>query len=302
MTRVTGRAELVTCAVLLLCLAGCDASAQQSGTRSGVMTPSSGQPQGAPGDLVVRVVLIDTDKPITGVTISLDSTPIGTTDSTGKLHRTGIATGRHTVGLQRVGFRAFDFPATVRDDGTTTLELEMVGIAADASSAVTTLGTVEVTAAKSAPPPLSDFDRHRARGLGQFITRAQFDSAANHTVIDVLRRKTTARFTEMYGRISIASITQQPTGALVGVKNAGEISSRPCFSQVYRDGVRLWGMPGLDITGKNIETNPPPDLRDFITQDVESAEYYTGAGATPPEYRTDGAECGTLVIWLRKPR
>ncbi len=261
--------------------------------------------QAGAGALVIRVHEFDSAKPIAGVMIALDGAPLGATDSAGYLRRTGVALGRHSFALQHTGHRSLTLPATIRADSATVLDLEMVLARADVAAGTTTLGAVSVLASAPPPPPLTDFERHFARGIGQFVTRVQIDQLPGRTLVEILRTKTSARFAPTYGRMVLGSIRQQPSGSLS--KATGADTMRPCFAQVYRDGVRLWSMPpnlSLDRGGlmSSLEQNPPPDLRDIAGQELEALEYYPDASSAPPEFRSGGAECGTLLIWSRRVR
>ena len=285
-------------------------TAQWSMTRRALRTvccallfPAASSAQAGAGDLVIRVHEFDAARPIAGVAIALDGVSLGATDSTGYLRRTGVALGRHLFALQHLGHRPLQLPATIRDDSATVLDLEMVAANADVAAGATTLGAVTVTASPVPSAPLTEFERHLARGVGQFVTRAQIDKLPGHTLVEILRARTSARFAPTYSRMVLGSIRQQPSGSLS--KMSGADTMRPCFAQVYRDGVRLWSMPpniSLDRGGmtSSLEQNPPPDLREIVAQELDALEYYPDASSAPPEYRSGGAECGTLLIWSRR--
>jgi hypothetical protein len=63
-----------------------------------------------------------------------------------------------------------------------------------------------------------------------------------------------------------------------------------CFVTVYLDDSVL--NPG--------NPTPPFDANTFVTDQVESLEFFAGAAETPMRYSTSNAPCGVLVIHTRQ--
>jgi hypothetical protein len=68
--------------------------------------------------------------------------------------------------------------------------------------------------------------------------------------------------------------------------------SKPCYTQIIVDRVVVYQAtdPGVD----------PPDISEYLTRSLDGVEYYSSPSRTPPEFRTTGAACGTLVLWTRR--
>jgi carboxypeptidase-like protein len=245
--------------------------------------------------------------PIVGAEIVLPELKlIARTDSLGHVAIPGIAEGEHRVRVRLIGFAPSDVRLQFKGDTTgavfrlerSAVELSRVDVSADA-----------------VPIQLKDFETRRKQGFGRFLTESDLTRDANRDFTDVA----TVRFpglairTDEFGKPHIASIRsncgsssggggdprghganvntriiQQPKSGSGGGDEGGNTlsgsceSTRPCFVQVYLDGINLGEADDALVR----------------TWDLSGAEYYTGA-SMPARYRTSGSACGVLLLWSK---
>lgn len=151
----------------------------------------------------------------------------------------------------------------------------------------TRLDTVTITAVGENAGFIHEFEARRVRGSGKFITAKEMREFDDRSFIEVLRTRfsglamqTGATGTFLYSR------GQQPPRALTDNAN------KPCFVQLVMDGVMIFTMGPADAS--------PPDIAELLTRNFDAAEYYSSAATTPPEYRSTGAICGTVILWSRR--
>jgi hypothetical protein len=149
------------------------------------------------------------------------------------------------------------------------------------------LAPIEVTAgAPRSIGKLLDFERRRKVGFGSFLDRDQlaaWEPIPLSTVLRSLRGTALVPRAWMCGGGFAAGSTRSAVRAPCVVMPA-------CFFAVYVDGIRVYDPDG---------TTAPPNVDDFLTDQVEAIEVYRGAGETPIEYQGTGGACGALVIWTR---
>jgi hypothetical protein len=153
--------------------------------------------------------------------------------------------------------------------------------------AAITLDTVVVAAtAAGTRRDASGFERRRSRhvGSGRFFDRSLLERRSASALSDIFSGIPGVRIVRAAdGSVYAATSSAQPPGSF------SPTSGRPCFSQVYVDGVRQSGAGGA------------LDLRSYPPSSLESAEFYRHPSSTPVEFRTGRPECGTLVLWTRRP-
>lgn len=138
------------------------------------------------------------------------------------------------------------------------------------------------------PGNIPEFEARRARGVGRFITTDELRQQDERALAEVLRTKfpdLAFRFNER-AEVFVYNRRQQPPKALLGT--AGTL----CYVQLIMDGVVTYAMGGAEPD--------PPDVSNLLTRNFDAVEYYASVAATPPEYRSAGATCGTLILWSRR--
>lgn len=148
--------------------------------------------------------------------------------------------------------------------------------------------TITIATLGDQPGFIQEFEARRVRGGGgKFITARELRDMDDRSFTDVLRSKfsglafqTGATGTFAYNR------SQTPPRALT--TNSG----KPCFVQIVMDAIMLFTMGPADAS--------PPDMAELLTRNFDAVEYYGNSAGTPPEYRSTGASCGTLILWSRR--
>lgn len=225
--------------------------------------------------LLGHVIAVDGAKPLHGAVVTMDSLRLrARTDSTGAFLLAPIPAGLHAIHVQRDGYALLDTALTFsgRDTVTTSFALDA---AAD---------TLDPTEAK-----MVDFERRRAKGLGWFITRDALAGHYDRELSEVLRRRIPGIALNRNRNGGAAVASTRGVGSPMQ-QSSGDGYPPACYVQLYVDGVRVFA-PGTN--------EPPPDINEWRTTDVEGVEYYSGIQDTPPEYAGFGAVCGTLALWLR---
>lgn len=226
------------------------------------------------------------------------------TDSLGQARMAGVPLGTHRVRVRRLGFAPSDVVLKFEQDTTDAVfRLERSTVE---------LREIDVTA-EQVPHALRDFETRRKQGIGRFLTQADLSRDANRDFADVaaMRFPGLTLKTDEFGKPHIAStrsncgsappsggngrktnarIVETARGSASGGGSSANaatssgscFSVRPCFVQVYLDGINL----GEADDGL------------IRTWDLAGAEYYTGA-SMPARYRTSGSACGVLLLWSR---
>jgi hypothetical protein len=147
----------------------------------------------------------------------------------------------------------------------------------------------------TATPLRHEFDIRRVNGQGQFLTRADFAKHPARTLPDFMSQVPGARLARAGGQVWVTS----GRGATGTVRGPGERSvfargdsRRACYVDVWLDGVMVYGRRSDD---------PLFDVSTVPTDNIHGLEYYASTAVTPAQYHRYGAECGTLLIWTRRP-
>jgi TonB-dependent Receptor Plug Domain len=196
----------------------------------------------------------------------------------------GMPPGSHDVVVERIGYAPLHLRLRVNAGDTAEVVFRL-------TPDPTQIGGVTATAAPvSQRMQAFEFRRTHHQGSGRFVTRAELDQSRQSTLSDLVRRMPGAQIVNSpsSNAKNLASGHLLAPGAMIH-------TARPCFSQVFVDGVQIYGPTGSARDG--IE---PPNLDDFHLDDLEAVEYYSTPSSTPPEFRTLTSSCGTLVLWTRE--
>ena len=128
------------------------------------------------------------------------------------------------------------------------------------------LPEVRTTAASPTTGKLATFERHRAEGMGHFLTREQLAKGEGHLTSDVFR--------------TIPGMLLRPSSrgtAWYAATTRGGI----CLARVVVDGAIM----------------PTPfDINSIRPEQMAGVEFYAGGASMPIEYRSG---CALVVIWTR---
>ena len=221
-----------------------------------------------------RILSENGERPIDGATISLSGQAQSTrSDSLGGFRLGGVAAGRHTVLVRRVGFA--------------TLTSSMSFVAGDSVDAdfmldpsVQTLPDVEVNATVM-ERKLADFEERRKIGIGHFLTQKDIEKRLSRKFTDIIRvlpGLKIVRFDPHHDAVYIAS--SRGTQSFL-------LQSGSCPVAMMIDGVYVEQGVG----------NDPNHLIDpsFLI----GVEFYAGPAQMPARFNNTRNNCGLLVLWTK---
>lgn len=232
------------------------------------------QAQGA--SLRGRILDATTGAPVAGATIAATTAGLSArTDSAGRYSLDGLKVGIHRFLVTASGYArgSVSLAFAARERMERDLELEPMGapVAADTAKAQL-LPNVPVTADPALGRRFLDFERRRATGRGQYLTRADFERNNFYTLQDAMRTLRGIRFSCAGG-----SCTAQMARAPMGCAPEYIVDER-----------------------EDNAFGPTIPVRD-----IQGLEVYTGASDVPGEFAGRNAGCGVIVIWTtagREPR
>lgn len=197
------------------------------------------------------------------------------TDSMGQARLAKIPAGTYTVEARRVGYQPLTAPILVRSEDS--LEVVML------MRATPELLNPVIVSRSGVPSHLRAFEDHRAKGVGQFVTMAQIDSAPGASLQRIL--ETHVRGVNVIGDnaagMHITTFRPATDHALNGVPG-------PCMPVVFLDGVQL-----TDDTGRG------PNLAVIDVTSIGGIEFYNPS-EVPLEYRASGMSATSLATAARK--
>lgn len=137
------------------------------------------------------------------------------------------------------------------------------------------------------------FEERRKLGFGTFFNETDLERFAGRALPDIVRGASGIRIVRGRANEAFAVSNRRRVGG------PGPSGNRDCFLQVVVDGMIYWSP---DVGGEvTFRSGPPPDLGRFMaTREVAGLEVYAGMAGVPVEFRRDGVQCGTLVIWTRR--
>lgn len=251
---------------------------------------------GAPEPLWSQLVLSGrvtaNGQPVAGAEVSLMPHAVtATTRPDGRYVLTVPAPGQAALSVRAIGFRPATrrFIFTGRDSVVAHFALDPAAIVLDSISVV---GTRAATAGR-----MQAFEERRARGIGQYFTRADLEEHGSAPLSRVLRA---ARNLQLFqrpancgGGFSVGTgrgpdrLTIPPR-ELAALRCSGNVYA--CFPAIYLDGRVFWIPP---------QPPGPPDVDQFRSDEFEAIEIYRGPAGLPVELNALGSSCGVIALWTR---
>lgn len=219
------------------------------------------------------------------------------TDSLGRFEMTGLPVGIHRFLVSAPGYArgAVSLAFAPRERMERDLELEPIGAgngptaaagarladsaasrpgpaatgAAGGAPAAQALPGVAVTAEPMVARRFADFERRRATGRGQYLTRATLDSVQAYTLQDALR-------------------------GLRGVTFA--CAGSACRAQMVRAPL---GCSPEYVVDERVDNTFGPLIP---IRDIQGIEVYSGVSDVPGEFAGRNSGCGVIVIWTTSGR
>ncbi len=244
------------------------------------------------GQLVVSGRVTSNGQPVAGAQLLLS--PHSTTATTGEDGRYALTVpvpGQATLSVRAIGFR----PATRRF---IFIGRDSVVVHFALDPAATVLDSISVVGTRAASAGrMQAFEERRARGIGQYFTRADLEEHGSAPLSRVFRM---ARNLQLFrrpencgGGFSVGTgrgpdrLTIPPR-ELAALRCSGNVYA--CFPAIYLDGRVFWIPP---------QPPGPPDVDQFRSDEFEAIEIYRGPAGTPPELNALGSSCGVIVLWTR---
>jgi hypothetical protein len=257
----------------------------------GVPSPLTAQ---ATATFAGRVLDALTGRPLREARLAVLTTGGSTqTDSLGRFEMTGLPVGIHRFLVSAPGYArgAVSLAFAPRERMERDLELEPVaaatgpaaspgpdradsvatrpGPATTGSPAAQALPGVAVTAEPMVARRFADFERRRATGRGQYLTRAALDSLQAYTLQDALR-------------------------GLRGVTFA--CAGSACRAQMVRAPL---GCSPEYVVDERVDNTFGPLIP---IRDIQGIEVYSGVSDVPGEFAGRNSGCGVIVIWTTSGR
>lgn len=216
-------------------------------------------------------IVVGTGDERTGLFLPMVQVRIGTlnltryTDSLGRATFPHVPSGQYTIEARRLGYELLSAPVLVRSEDSLEVVLLM-------HAATTQLDTMRVNAA-AIPAFLSEFERHRSRGFGQFVTEAQIDSMPGASWMSLVEAKIRGLTVTGERGAAVHLMSTRPATEHALISPGGVFA---CWPTVYLDGLQL-----IDDTGNG------PDLSIVSLSAIGGIEYYAPS-EVPVEYKSSG--------------
>lgn len=223
------------------------------------------------------VALRDGGGSVVVVTVSED-------DGSFRIHPPGP--GEYTLEVSRIGFETLSGDLAFESEGSMTLRIglrlrpvEVEGLSAEARARP-----------RNTEMSFAGFEARRKMGKGTF-----FDEA------DIVRRKP-SRLTDLVSRAPGLTVMRdggRPVDVIMLRNQGGFRGSRPCFPEIWLDGLRI-REGGYDVSPGR--SNPAGSfLNDVIPpEQVAGIEVYAGISQIPAQFNRSTAMCGVVVLWSRR--
>jgi hypothetical protein len=221
-----------------------------------------------------RVLDAEQGRPLINATVtSPTSGGSARTDSTGRFRLEGLKVGIHRFMVSADGYArgslALAFSAREVMERDLMLERLVVDAPADSGKRAQSLPTVPITADPALGRRYADFERRKATGRGQYLTRAEIEQGNYMTLQDAMRTLRGIKFA-CAGSFCTAQMTRAPMG---------------CFPDYVVD--------------ERVDNAFGPTIP---VRDIQGIEVYTGASDVPGEFAGRNAGCGVVVIWTTSGR
>jgi len=229
--------------------------------------PSPALAQRGGSGLTGKVVDRSTGGPIAGADIiHLGDNRTVSTDSSGAFRFPDLPTG-----VVRFMVRARGFPSASLFVSLARGEVKDRRIELDSTNALARgaqpLPSVPVTAPPSLGPRYVDFERRKATGRGQYLTRDDIEKAGYYSLHDAMR--------------GLRGVTVECGGGI------------GCYIRMARAPMQC--RPDY-IVDERVDNAFGPSVP---IRDIEALEVYTGPSDVPGEFAGRSAGCGVIVIWTR---
>ncbi len=196
------------------------------------------------------------------------------TDSLGRFRLEGLAGGVHVVRAEAPGFQAAtaNVELQVGEVFSRDFELAPAGVA---------LPGVAVVGAPELRGRDAEIAERRRAGGGTYLDQAALEQAAQ-------QGRRMGEILSMAGGIRIQR-TEGKAFVVSGRQQGRIISRRPCYLDVYLDGVLIWGTEHVE----------PFDINSIQAITLAGVEIYNSAARVPARFNRTASSCGVMLLWTR---
>jgi hypothetical protein len=226
-----------------------------------------------------------TAKPVAGAEVTLlgeGTRPVrSTTDAAGAYRLVAPGPGQYRIRFEAPGYRLLISPPfELRADQTLDLPLQVSPVPAIALDTAIVQG-------KAVPRFLQDFYERRAKGLGKFVTREEFEHYSPQYLTDIMVHEGAFTVTPNSRRGAGGDYSRYHINSARAIGGGFGPVHGECPPLIYMDGVLMGNARDVDVD-------------DIISVgDVAAMEFYEGV-EVPLEFQANGSNCGVLVAWSRR--
>ena len=165
-----------------------------------------------------------------------------------------------------------------------------------------------VTHGKSVEPHMEEFEQHRKRGLGKFLTRADIERRAGASTASLLTGMPSLRILSAQGGEWAYNAGQRcsATNSIIPLADSAASACMTFYKPTAdeaRRGVtsRCYAKVYVDRALMNSGTPTPPyNLREITPSEIEAIEYYSMPAEIPVKYNNMNSACGLIIIHTRR--
>ena len=270
---------------------------------------------------VGSVVTDSTRQPLANAEVAIPDLSLSVqTNDKGEFRIPNVAPGEHQVVVRKIGFGMLNakLPFAANETVSRTIVLSNIG-----ASLVVNLDSVRVTSDAYPKTDLAmrDFEEHRKRGFGSFMSRADLAKFEGKSLGNVMTQLQGLDVVRGSGGQNWVTSKRGPVSGCSGIGAASSGTDaraaqqaidtclkkerifyvpdeseshagmkRNCYAQVFLD--RSLMNPGAPTT--------PFDLNSFDPSRIEALEWYPSAQQAPSTLPTQNALCGVLVLHTRR--
>jgi hypothetical protein len=208
------------------------------------------------------------------------------TDNRGRFFLEEIGGGRFPVVARKVGYDSVSATLSFSGADSASHDFEMAMRAQPLPEV-----PVRGKGATLGNAKLAIFEQRRERGIGHFLTEADFARDPNHLMGDILWKLPGVRIVRSRRTQAACVGTSRGTQSFIATAIASCFGTAvACPAAVYLDGALVYaGMPGQDAF----------DVNSLQPSAIAGVEYYAGPAQMPPELNATRGTCGALVIWTK---
>lgn len=257
------------------------------------------------GGIMGTIVADSGGKPVGGATIRLPQLNRGArTNWTGDFVIEQLPGGKYYAIVEAPGFAAESVDVELPTSGTINHDFKLKRAAAGAA-VVVGAGSAPSAEPVTMSARLQAFEKRRSENKGLYVTRDKL--AKGGRLIDMLRPVIHGARFQSFPDGSTKLVSTRQTGA---TSLSDQSQQQPCFVQVWVDGTAIGGgnaganAPSMALGGRTFQGSATLqtgemglDFNPLESSQYDAIEYYADPGSTPPEYRANGARCGTLLLW-----